>query len=246
VDLSFILTSTATFVTTVLALWPAGLLKLDFAKAYLFMAYLALFRHNAWSTEGPASTFAMRFALSPVEWVLMVSGLVVFIFRRKSAEGRATEAFVWFGLLMFVVMARVNGYGPRYVTPYAPAFDVIAGWMIAGALIQMRVVARYALLLVLLSGLAASSIRVLARLRPVDDRPFRDAIASLHATGLDRASLFVPQLVLPAFHYYLPQAQVHGYVDPPSQEMAVRTQAAAIILTKGDAFDIQHVQPSGP
>jgi hypothetical protein len=246
VDLRFILASVAAFVATVLALWPAGLLKLDFAKAYLFMAYLALFRHDAWGTESLASIWALRLALSPVEWLLIVSGLVVFIFRYKSAEGRASEVFVWFGLIMFLVMARVNGYGPRYVAPYVAAFDVIAGWMIAGVILQLRAIARYALLLVLLCGLAASSVRALARVRPPDDRPFRDAIASIHASGLDRASLFVPQLALPMFHYYLPQAQVHGYLDPPSQQMIAGTHAAAIILQKGNAFEIQREPASAP
>jgi hypothetical protein len=147
---------------------------------------------------------------------------------------------------MFAVMARVNGYGPRYLTPYAAALDVIAGWMISGALMQLRVFARYALLLVLVCGLAASAVRALARVRPGDDRPFRDAIASLHVTGLDRASLLVPQLDLPAFHYYLPGAQVHGYLDPPTREMVTRAHAAAIILEKRHAFEIQPVPSSGP
>src|SRR5208282_1902310 len=103
------------------------------------MAYLAVFRRDAWGQDGIASLWAMRFALSPVEWLLIVSGLVIFIFRRNRAEGRASEIFIWFGLLMFVVMARVNGYGPRYLTPYVAAFDLIGGWMIASALMQLRV-----------------------------------------------------------------------------------------------------------
>jgi len=246
VDGRFILTSTATFVATVLALWPAGLLKLDFAKAYLIEAYLALFRHNAWGQEGLASLWAGRLASSPVEWLLIATGLVVFIFRRKSAEGRASEVFVWFGLLMFVVMLRVNGYGSRYVSPYSAALDVSAGWMIAGALTQLGVIARYALLVVLVSGLAVSSARVLARVRPVDDPGFRETIASIHAAGLDHASLLVPQLALPAFHYYLPEAQVHGYLAMPSPEMAARTHAVAIVVQKGDAVEIQRVTPPGP
>jgi len=245
VDLRFILTSIAAFIAAVLALWPAGLLKLDFAKAYLFMAYLALFRRDAWGQEGLLSIWRMRFDLSPVEWLLIVAGLVIFVIRRKSAEGRASEIFVWFGLLMLVVMLRVNGYGPRYVTPYVAAFDVIAGWMIAGALMQMRVIARYALLLVLVSGLAASAARVLARVRPVDDPGFRGILASLHATGLDRTSIFVPQLALPAFHYYLPEAQVHGYLDLPPPEMIAQAHAAAILVQKGNALEIQPVPPSG-
>jgi hypothetical protein len=246
VDGRFILTSTATFVATVLALWPAGLVKLDFAKAYLFMAYLALFRHDAWGADSQASIWANRLALSPVEWVLIVSGLVVFVFRRKTAEGIASEVFVWFGLLMFVVMLRVNGYGSRYISPYSAALDVTAGWMIAGALTQLAAIARYALLVVLVIGLAASAARVLERVRPADDPGFRDTIASLHAAGLDHASLLVPQLALPAFHYYLPEAQVHGYLDAPSPEIAARVHATAIVVQKGDAVEIQRVTPPTP
>jgi len=147
---------------------------------------------------------------------------------------------------MFVVMLRVNGYGSRYISPYLAALDVGAGWMIAGALTQLGVIARYGLLVVLVSGLAASAARVLERVRPVDDPGFRGAIASLHAAGLDHASLLVPQLALPAFHYYLPEAQVHGYLNVPSPETAARVHATVIVVQRGDALEIQRVTPPGP
>ncbi len=47
-DLAFAARTTGCFVATVLVLWPGAILKLSFVKAYLFMAYLALFRHGAW------------------------------------------------------------------------------------------------------------------------------------------------------------------------------------------------------
>jgi hypothetical protein len=41
----------ALFLITVLIVWPGAIIKLSFVKAYLFMAYLAVFRKGAWATS---------------------------------------------------------------------------------------------------------------------------------------------------------------------------------------------------
>ncbi len=48
------------------ALWPMGVLRLNFVKSYLFMAYLALFRHNVWgSAISLGETWRLRLAVPP-------------------------------------------------------------------------------------------------------------------------------------------------------------------------------------
>ena len=61
-DMAFAARTIGWFVATVLTLWPGAILKLSFVKAYLFMAYLALFRHGAWgagATVGETGGFVL-------------------------------------------------------------------------------------------------------------------------------------------------------------------------------------------
>src|SRR5208283_5345089 len=214
-DLRFCGTSMAVFIATVLVIWPAGLLKLTFAKAYLFMAYLALFRKTAWGNAGFAGAWALRFALSPVEWILIGVGLALFFSRRRAPLARAVEPFVWFAFLMVLTLVRVNGEGPRYSTPFLFAFDVIGGWMIASALPFREIRARYATVLGLVVLLGAVSAWKLSYYHPGDSPRLRSILATIRAQGSENLSILAPQEDMPPLHYYLPQAQVHGYLVEP-------------------------------
>jgi hypothetical protein len=214
-DLRFCGTSMAVFITTVLIVWPAGLLKLTFAKAYLFMAYLAVFRKAAWGDVGFAGAWALRFALSPVEWILIAVGLVLFFRRRREPETQAVEPFVWFALLMVLALVRVNGEGPRYSVPFLFALDVIAGWMTALALPFREIKARYATALGLVAVLAGVSAWKLRDYHPDDSLRLRSILGTIRAQGAENLSILAPQEDLPSLHYYLPHAQVHGYLVQP-------------------------------
>jgi len=222
VDLRFCGTSIAAFLATILVVWPAGLLKLSFAKAYLFMAYLALFRKTAWGNIGFADAWAQRFALSPLEWILILVGLVLFFRRRRQPSARAVEPFVWFALLMVLTLLRVNGEGPRYSTPYLFALDVIAGWMIASALPLREFKARYATVLGLVALLAGVSAWKLSSYHPDDNPRLRSVLGAIRAQGLDTKSMILaPQDDLPSLHYYLPHAQLLGYLGPPPKSFVM-------------------------
>ena len=110
--------SLAILIATILVVWPAGLLKLNFAKAYMVMAYLAIFRKNAWGDVTFAQTWANRFAISPVEWVLFGIALMAFFVMGKRRERGVALTFLIFGVLMILATFRVYAPGPRYMTPF--------------------------------------------------------------------------------------------------------------------------------
>ncbi len=217
-DLRFCGTSMAVFIATILLIWPAGLLKLTFAKAYLFMTYLALFRKAPWGNAGLAGVWAQRFGMSPLEWILVAAGLVIFFRRRRDPAARAVEPFVWFGLLMVLAMLRVNGELPRYVTPFLFSFDVIAGWMVASALHFRQIKARYATVLGLVALLGAVSAWRLSHYHPDNSLRLRSILATIRAQGAENLPILAPQEDLPSLHYYLPHARVHGYSPQPDAE----------------------------
>ena len=64
-DKAWAIRSVLLFLGIAAALWPIGLLRFNFLKSYLFMAYLALFRHNAWGDVSLGETWRLRLAGSP-------------------------------------------------------------------------------------------------------------------------------------------------------------------------------------
>ena len=74
----FVIRSVIVFLVSVLAVYPASLVKLSFLKAYAVMAYLAVFRKSAWGDVTLGQTWRVRFANAPVEWLLVLAALVVF------------------------------------------------------------------------------------------------------------------------------------------------------------------------
>jgi hypothetical protein len=243
VDLRFCLTSIAVFITTVLVIWPAGLLKLTFAKAYLFMAYLAIFRKAPWGNVGFAGVWAQRFALSPLEWILIVAGLLLFFKLRREPAGRAVEPFVWFALFMFLTLLRVTGDAPRYATPFLFALDVIAGWMIASALPFSEMRVRYVTTFGLVALLAAVSAWTLHSYHAGDNPRLRSILADIHSRGLENLPILAPQEDLPSLHYYLPHARLNGYLYQPEDHKPFTfiSPAPGVIVYPGDPPRVQRL-----
>jgi hypothetical protein len=76
-DLRFVAKSLALFLATVLAVWPAAILRLSFVKAYAVMAYLALMRESPWGHAGFIETWRARIFRVTVEWSLIVIAVAV-------------------------------------------------------------------------------------------------------------------------------------------------------------------------
>ncbi|MGA7411210.1 MAG: glycosyltransferase family 39 protein [Bryobacteraceae bacterium] len=241
-DLRFCGTSMVVFITTILVIWPAGLLKLTFAKAYMFMAYLSIFRKAAWGNAGFTGAWALRFALSPLEWILIAVGLALFFRQRREAVTRTVEPFVWFALLMVLTLVRVNGEGPRYSTPFLFALDVIAGWMIASALPFRAIKARYATVLGLVALLGAVSAWKLSYYHPSDSPRLRSILGTIHAQGAENLSILAPQEDLPSLHYYLPHAQVHGYLYQPGAGAFLAVGQFDVVVYPGDPPRVRQIE----
>ena len=213
-DLKLIRNSILLFLATVLLVWPTGILKLNFAKAYMVMAYLALFRKGAWGDVTFSGTWIRRFEMTPVELILVLVGLVL-MFAVMSRRGRtAAMPFLLFGVLMFLANLRVYSVIARYMTPFLPAFDLIAGWALASAFLRLKKPAA------VYGAVGITAVLLLwnleQRLASIDRAPHPEAFATLNAIraqGLADKTVFVPREVIPAMHYYFPHMQAEGYAQ---------------------------------
>jgi len=184
-DLRFAAISAGTFVTTVILIWPGATFKLSFVKAYLFMAYLAVFRKAAWG-----------------------SNISV---RRRTIWSSVLFPFVVYAISMFLAIFRVNSDLPKYVLPLWPAIVLIAAFILGLWLARFKPASRYVAIAVIF---AAMVLTTLPHIEPrLSSDPWDDSILGLLRTGgLAHKRLLVPQGTVPMVHYYFPEARFKGYV----------------------------------
>jgi hypothetical protein len=202
------------FLATVLLVWPAAIFKLNFAKAYMVMAYLAVFRKGAWGDVTFSQTWIRRFEMTPVELSLIAIGLALFFAVMSRRDRTAAAPFLLFGTLMLLATLRVYAVTARYMTPFLPAFDVIAGWALAPVFLRLKKPAA------LYGALGITGVLLLwnleQRLASVDRGPDPAAFATLNAIrarGLTDKKVFVPRDEVPTMHYYFPHMRTEGYAQ---------------------------------
>jgi hypothetical protein len=231
-DRKLIRNSMLLFVATVLVVWPAGVFKLSFAKAYMVMAYLALFRKGAWGDVTFSQTWMRRFEMTPAELILVALGLVLFLAVMSRRDRTAAMPLLLFGVLMLLANLRVYSVIARYMTPFLPAFDIIAGWALASAFLRLKkpaavygAVGITALLLVWNAEQRFSTLN-----RGEDPAAFA-TINAIRSQGLADRAVFVPRDEIPTMHYYFPHMQTEGYTEV--SEIPASGAFAAVIYPDG-------------
>jgi hypothetical protein len=199
------------FLATVLAVWPAAILRLSFVKSYAAMAYLAVMREAPWGHIGFMETWRARIFASPVEWALIVAALI-FGFRAP----RFYPIFL-FAALMLVAMLRVLTSTPRYSLAFVPALDLLAGLTLLTPLMRLRRPASFAVVALAVAGLYGNAWYQAVR-QPRNSNPRSAAVLTyIHQNELENKVLLVPQDDLPMLHYYFPGMRLRGYFgDEPS------------------------------
>jgi hypothetical protein len=207
-----IMRSLVIFVTTVLIVWPAAVLKLSFLKSYMFMAYLATFRKASWGDVSLADTWKIRFGASPVEWLLIAAAIITLAV--PSLRKREAFPFLLFGGLMTLTMFSVRTGSLRYALPFLPALHVMTGLQLAGLFSRFRPDVRGVIIGLCVGLLAVNSLRFQA-LHPMTEDVFHTAavITDVERRGLTEGRLLVPQVYVPTLHYYFPKMKLTGFAD---------------------------------
>lgn len=218
------------FVATVLVVWPAAIFKLSFLKAYVFMAYLALFRKAPWGEVGFLETWQSRLLNSPMEWTLVLLSVVLFCRYRALADRRVAYPMLILILLMIAATLHVSTNTARYSLLFMPALDLFAAFTLSGVLASWRRQAGNVAVALLSIGLFATACYELPA-RPSNPNPRPSAVLSfVRVNKLDDKALLVPQADLPMIHYYFPKTRLRGYYDVrPSPPDLVSFAADAIL-----------------
>src|SRR6201998_1470170 len=211
-DRAFAIRSLLVFIATVLAVWPGAIVKLSFVKGYLFMAYLALFRKSAWGPEGIVETWEKRIFNSPVEWLIIVVSLLIWRFsRRLEGNRRVLYPFLIYVAIMLVTTIRVTTGTPRYALLFQPAFEVLAGCILATYLVGIR---RPAVTAAILGLVLFAETWVNLKWHPADPDPRLSSLLEyVRSNHLENSRMWAPQADVPVLHYYFPNSQLRGYTD---------------------------------
>jgi hypothetical protein len=232
VDGRFVARSVGTFLATVVIIWPAAILRLSFMKAYAVLAYLASMREAPWGHAGFIETWRVRILDSPLEWVLILVGVMLWIGNRR----RNIYPIGLFATLMLVATLRVLTNTPRYALVFVPALDLLAGLALVPLLGPLRRPASFAVVALAIAGLYGNACYQVIN-PPRNPNPRSAAVQTyIHQNELENKAILAPQADLPVLHYYFPRMRLHGYFGrEPTMEDRV-SFAPDAILPAGDVW----------
>src|SRR5438128_8551056 len=125
--MAFAAKSVGAFLAPVLLVWPAAVVKLSFIKAYLFLAYLALYRKGAWGNDiSIGATWWLRLVNSPVIWILLAVAVGFIVKNRRQTP--VLTPFAIFSALMSLAILPVNTDFPRYTLPLLPGVVLLVAF----------------------------------------------------------------------------------------------------------------------
>jgi len=211
-SLGFAVKSVGVFLLTVLIVWPGALLKLSLIKAYLFMAYLAVFRHDAWGPGATLSgTWGLRFIESPVPWVAAVFAAVYFLKARR--EGAVLIPFAVFSVLMAGAIFPVKTAMARYTLPLWPGLVLFGAFACGLALAGRKPAFRYPAILAICIAMLASSWPSLRSTLPTRNTRDEAMLALIRDRGLAAKTVMVPHEDVPMLHYYFRGSHFRQYYE---------------------------------
>jgi hypothetical protein len=235
------------FVFTSLFLWPAGILKLEPVRSYVFMAYLAIFRKGAWGDTTLTQTWLFRFRSEPVEWILVAVALFLWWFLPEKPAKNAALPFLLYGCVMLLAMFRVNAVVPHYALPYLAPLTVFAGIALGAFMQDWPKLARVAATGVALLLVAAGTHCYVHAHLPAADSRTKQILDSPLAPQLDGKLLLAPQGDVSVLHYYFPRTKLLLYLDEDAKRRALAEhEVDAVLSDEKEPFSIRLVNQTAP
>jgi len=182
-------------------------------------------------------TWRQRLVESPGEWILFAVAAILYFRFCDSATRKLLMPVVLYGVLMLIVLLRVNTETPRYMLPFLPAFQIAAGFVFASVLKNWKPALRFASTAAILSLLFWNTYAQL-RAHPILPAP-RLAELLARVRDLEGQRLLAPQNDLPMIHYYLPGVILSGYADQRERSVMLAQDNFDAVLYPGYPISLQ-------
>jgi Dolichyl-phosphate-mannose-protein mannosyltransferase len=210
--------SFALFLATVLAVWPAALMRLSFLKAYAVLAYLAVSRVFP-GNAGLIEIWRDRIFHSPLEWMLILAAARVWLRNRAGKRKVCLYPLGLFAACMWIATLPALTITPRYSLAFVPALDMLAGLALVPLIGPWRRPASFAVVTLVVAGLYSYAWYQAAH-QPYNPNPRSAAVLTyIHQNKLENKAVLAPQPDVPTLHYYFPGMQLRGYFGPTPAAM---------------------------
>ena len=216
------------FLITLTIVWPFGVLNLNAAKGYLYLAYMAVSR-KTFTPIGPLDLWTFKIKTYPFEFLPALGALIfaILVWRKLQHRAAATPWVVYTLLFLGATMVITLPYTYYHASLLASSC-VLAGivygewWTRNGA--AMRLVVLAAILVTL--GVSATTYYRETERRP--EAPQLAAGVLRLAAQQPSTALLVPFEVVPTLHYYYPSVRTVGYdTDWTTERLAAEAIDAA-------------------
>ena len=216
--------------------WPGSVLRLSLPKSYFFMAYLFFLRrgHDAFEEITLTETWANRILTSPVEWLVIVAAISIYILSRDARTRlRPFLPLLVYGFAAIFIIVRITTVRLRYSFVFQPALDVFAAIAIASSLSRLRAVTRNSVTVVVAVALVAGMLYQVHLGPPASDRRSYELVTYLRQKQWGGRLLLVNWSDVPVIHYYFPRFRLRSYrgADPTPSEIS--GSGAEIVLLTG-------------
>jgi hypothetical protein len=226
----FLVRSGLVFLVSLLAVYPASLVKLSFLKAYAIQAYLAVFRHSPWGDVTLSQTWRARFENGPFEWLLVLAALAVFFRGDRNPAHRYSRVLLYFSALMVIVTLRVLTVEPQYLLVFVPVLALLSAWMLGGWISQRPMKWQVATVALICCMMLIDTSAYAARHPVVTNEPVARLLAAVRDHHLEQGTLILPHDEVPVFHYYFPQATLKNYMNQDEMETLAQSGKADALV----------------
>jgi hypothetical protein len=205
------------------------------------MAYLAVVRKGAWGNTTVFQTWESRLRSEPAEWFFITAALIIWWFLPRKTEKYAALPFFFYGLLMLVVMFKVNAVMPHYALPYLAPLTVFAGMTLGGVLQNWPKKAQQVMTAAMILLVTGGTYRFVHNHLPATNSRTKQMIDVMRSRPLDGKTLLAPQGDVTVLHYYFPLVKLELYLDEEGQRRAITNRHIDAIASDEEPFRIEYL-----
>jgi len=237
--------SLAFFLVPIISLWPSGIFKCTLIKDYLFFAYFALVRGDAYGTDSFWTAWYNRMAAAPMEYSIIIITLFLtpLILRKKVIN----IPFLIYAILIIITMFRNNSPIPNYVSSLMPCLFFISSQAVGIIFQRLKKPADATPFAVILVALAALNNPVLALNTegPFQKSPANAIIDAIKAEN-KHSRVLVPRGYIMALHFYFPDRPFITYAENIDRirsidSLAIKEQCSGIIYEGTNAASLENM-----
>lgn len=199
------------FLAAIFVVWPKGVLALGGLKGYIYLAYIAVVKRT-FTPMSPVSLWTFKFRTYPEEFVIPFLALAAAtIAWKKLAAREAAIPYLVYSWMFFGVTMIITAPYVYYHDSLMLSCAVVTG-IVFGELWRRGAITRVMASVALLVSLAAMDARFHGedvRLQATPDS--RLELLSYLKSGDQARTLYVPYVLVPTLHYYLPDLSTVGY-----------------------------------